>query len=433
MKSISKLLSAIMVGLFTVSCGASDKKVSSNKTKSMTLKVQTEKSWLEHYEKAAERVKEKFPDVNIELVELGAFSNLDTIDSTGIDNPDVPDVYAIPADRFSTMYKNNSLTPFDVTKIAKELGGWEDFENGLVSSFKQGNEYYAFPMNIETLIIFANSKNAKEKGINLENTIEFSNLNYDDMLVALWDLWYGVSFMNSADFNILSKNDKGEFESDFTKNYSELSKSQQDLFKTLFEYWKKHQENKTNLWDKTATWSYIDNKFSENTSLRLDGPWSTKSLSELIGSTEILDVVPINKITVNGDALSHWKSGWGLAINPRIEENEELMKVAQEMIKEIVNPKYAVDLFKLTGKILENVNEETYLASDLNDIDKKVISSVLESYKNSLPRPTFEEWKDVWTSWENGMLSWDSVKPTSPQEAYETLQASFIAMLKSFK
>ena len=437
MKRIPKLLSVFMIGLFTVSCSSSKQlnssNVSSGNAKVIKISVQAEKDWMDHYKKAAERVKEKFPNADIKLVELGAFSNLENIDSTGVSNPDVPDVYTIPSDRFNTMYKNDSLTPFDAKKIADEIGGWNEFDAGLASSFKVNDEYYAFPMNIETLITFANSKNAQNRGIDLQGNIEFTELNYDDMLVALWDLWYGVSFMNSVNFDLLSKDSQGNLKSDFMKNYTDLTPEQQDLFKTFFEYWKKHQENKTDLWDKTATWSYIDDRFVKNSSLRLDGPWSTKSLSELIGSTEILDVVPINKITVNGKELSHWKSGWGLAINPRIEENNEMMEVAIEMIKQIVNPDYAIDLFKSTGKILENVSEESYLSSDLSEIDKKVISAVLKSYENSILRPTFEEWSDVWTAWENGMISWASVKPASPQEAYETLQASFIAMLKSFK
>ena len=437
MKRISKLLSAITLGLFTVSCGVNGQSNSTSGSvggsKEIKISVQAEKDWIEHYKKAAERVKSKYSNANIEIVEIGSFDNLDTMDSTGVSNADVPDVYAVPADRVNTLYKNDSLTPFDAEKLAKEIGGWENFRDGLASSFRINEEYYAFPMNIETLITFANSKNAKDKGIDLTKTIEFSSLNYDDMLISLWDLWYGVSFMNSIDFDLLSKDSNGNLKSDFQKNFSDLTQDQQNLFKVFYEYWKKHNENKTDLWDKSATWSYIDDKFSQNTSLRLDGPWSTKSLSELIGSTDILEVVPINQITVNGKELSHWKSGWGLAINPRIEEDKEKLDVAIEMIKQIVNPEYAVDLFKSTSKILENVSEETYLASNLTDIDKKVISAVLRSYKTSIPQPTFEEWSDVWGAWENGMISWASVKPASPEEAYETLQASFIAMLNSFK
>ncbi len=41
------------------------------------------------------------------------------------------------------------------------------------------------------------------------------------------------------------------------------------------------------------------------------------------------------------------------------------------MIEEIVNPEYAVEFFKATGKILENVSVNEYLDSDLPEVDKK--------------------------------------------------------------
>jgi len=54
--------------------------------------------------------------------------------------------------------------------------------------------------------------------------------------------------------------------------------------------------------------------------------------------------------------------------------------LAEAMICEIVNPEYAVDLFKAAGKILENVPYDVYAASDLDDVEKSLIKAVLESY-----------------------------------------------------
>ena len=427
----------VMLGLFTVGCTGGVRNTSTQgdnvqNAKAVNITVQAEKDWIEYYQNAANRVKDKIPNANIKIVELGAFSNLDNINSTDASNPDVPDIYAVPADRVNFMYKNDSLTPLNAESIANEIGGWKDFKNGLASSFKINGEYYAFPMSIETLIVFANTNNAESKGMDLNSTIEFTNLSYDDMLIVLWDLWYGVSLMNSVDLDLLSKGNDGKLQSDLIKDFSELTEDQRNLFTSLFNYWKSHEDSKTDMWDKSAAWSYVDNKFASDSVLRLEGPWSTKTLNELIGNSEQLEVVPISNITVNGKQLEHWKSGWGLAINPRIEGNEEAMKVAIEMIKELVNPKFATDLFKATGKILENVTEDVYMSSDLSDIDKKVIASVLKSYENSLPRPTFEEWSDVWPTWENALLSWASVKPSTAQEAYEILQAAFKSMMSNF-
>lgn len=435
MKKILKCLATITLGLFTVSCssgGASSDSSNTEGTKSgdkIVITVQAEKGWMDHYEKAAQRVEAKIPNSDIVLVEQGAFSTFEIIDSTDITNPDVTDIYAVPSDRVESLYKKDSLAEIDAISLANEIGGWDDFENGLASSFKIDGGYYAFPMNIETLIVFVNTKNAQARGIDLTQPIEFSTLAYDDMLVAPWDLWYGISFLNRLDITLLGKDNNGKFYSEFSKSYNELNEDTRKVFDTLFDYWKQHEENSTDLWDKNATWSYIEEKFKDETVLRLDGPWSTTPLIESLGGNENLDVVPINQVTVNGKPLDHWKSGWGLAINPRIEGDADKMKVALEMIKEIVNPKYAVDLFKSTGKILENVSEETYQQSDLDELDKKVITSVINSYKLASPRPTLSEWSEVWGSWENAILSWSSIKPQTPEQAYQAVQSSFKAML----
>ena len=108
------------------------------------------------------------------------------------------------------------------------------------------------------------------------------------------------------------------------------------------------------------------------------------------------------------------------------------MLLAQAMIEEIINPEYAVDFFQATGKILENVTADEYLDSDLPEVDKEVIQAVLESYEDAPARPLFTEWGQVWDTWKNAILSWNSVNPGSPEEAYQELQASFEAMMVNF-
>jgi arabinogalactan oligomer/maltooligosaccharide transport system substrate-binding protein len=46
-----------------------------------------------------------------------------------------------------------------------------------------------------------------------------------------------------------------------------------------------------------------------NTSLRLEGPWSTGSLSNLANNGEDLEILPIDKVTINGkppSTLERW-------------------------------------------------------------------------------------------------------------------------------
>ncbi|OON90286.1 MAG: hypothetical protein ATN32_04320 [Candidatus Epulonipiscium fishelsonii] len=94
-----------------------------------------------------------------------------------------------------------------------------------------------------------------------------------------------------------------------------------------------------------------------------------------------LAILPLDYITLNGNPLRHWKSGWGLAVNARIEEDPAKMALAEEMIEEIVNPEYAENLFNVSGKILENVPVEVYQASELDDMSKNIIAATLESYE----------------------------------------------------
>lgn len=399
-----------------------------------TITVQVEESWLPHYEAARDRVLEVFPDANIEFIVSASFDHLDVLDSTDVTNPDVADVFAIPADRIYGLAQNEALAAIDAKSMAKNVGGFDDYDAGLGGNFNVDGDYLAFPMNIETLIIFANTANAEANGIDLTKTIEFTELGTEDMLIPAFDAWFGVAVTNSADIELLGKDSSGNLFSDMTMEFSELPKEKQDVFVALFNYWKAHNEAGTSLWDENAAWGYMDTAFSTggNASLRLEGPWSTGSLSNLANNGEDLEILPITNVTINGRPLAHWKGGWGLAVNARIEDNFDKMVLAQKFIEEVVNPEYAVDFFKYTGKILENVSFEVYENSDLLDSDKEVIKAVLESYKDAPARPLFLEWGQVWDTWKTAILSWSSTQPNNVEEAYRELKASFDAMMQTF-
>ncbi|MDG2764847.1 hypothetical protein P7M25_26300, partial [Vibrio parahaemolyticus] len=177
----------------------------------------------------------------------------------------------------------------------------------------------------------------------------------------------------------------------------------------------------------------MDTEFATGgkTAIRLEGPWSTASLSALAGNGEDLDIIPINRVTVAGHPLAHWKGGWGMVINSRNEGDPDKIALGQAFIEEVLNPDYAVDFFKATGKIMENVKVEEYMNSDLPEVDKKVISAVIESYNNAPARPLFTEWGSVWDTWKNGILSWSSTKPATVEEAYSVMQAAFKSMMNN--
>lgn len=399
-----------------------------------TISVQVETSWLEYYQAAADRVKAENPNATIDFIEVASFDHLDTIDKTDITNADVADVFALPADRIYGLAQNQVLAAMDAPAMAAKVGGFADYDAGLGGNFNIDGDYLAFPMNIETLINFANTANAAAAGIDLTQPIEFTTLKPEDMLVPVFNAWFGVALTNTANIEMLGMKDDGTLYSDLTEDWANLPAEKQAVFTALFNYWQAHDKAGTSLWDSSAAWGYMDSAFTTGgqTTLRLEGPWSTGSLSNLAGEGKDLAILPITQVTLNGKPLAHWKGGWGLGINARIEGDEAKMMLAERFIEEVVNTDYAVDFFKATGKILENVDPSVYASSDLSDADKTVVAAVIESYKDAPARPLFTEWGSVWDTWQNGLLSWAAVKPANVEAAYAEVQASFKAMMLNF-
>ncbi|MFY9130449.1 MAG: extracellular solute-binding protein [Saccharofermentanales bacterium] len=399
------------------------------------ITVQVEEGWVEYYEAAAKRVKDAYPDVTINFKQVASFTHLDTLGSTDAANPDVADLFALPADRLTDLANKDLLGAVDAKTIADKLGGWDDFDAGLGGLFKVGDEYLAFPYNIETLVAFANVKNAEAEGIDLSKPMELADVKDPaHALLPVFDTWYGVALTNSADIALL-KQDGDKFVSDLTADWANLAPEKQAAINVLYEYWKLNRDANTTLFDAEAGWGYIDEQFTTGGKgvFRIGGPWELSGMQERTNGGADLDIYPIGQITVAGKPMKHWQGGWGLAINPRIEEDADKVALAEAMIAELVNPEYFVELFKATGKILENVPAETYQASSLSDIERELIVAVIESYKISPGRPLFQQFGPVWDTWKNGVLSWNNVAPANVEAAYGEIKASFDAMMADLK
>lgn len=447
MKKLVSLL-LIMVMMFSlVACGSNEEVVQETtaaettvatteeaKTLEASITVQAETSWLEYYQAAIARVVAKHPNAKIDIIEVGSFDHLDTIDKTDITNSDVADVFALPADRIYGLAQNEVLATMDAMTMAANVGGFADYEAGLGGNFKVDGDFLAFPMNIETLINFVNTANAAASNVDLSGPIEFTTLNPESMLVPVFNAWFGVALTNAANIEMLGMNEDGTLFSDLTADWADLPAEKQAVFTSLFNYWKAHDDAKTSLWDSSAAWGYMDTAFTTGgqTSVRLEGPWSSGSLSNLAGAGADLDILPINQVTLNGAPLAHWQGGWGLGINARVEGNEDQMLLAQALIEEIMNTDFAVDFYKGLGKIMENVDPSVYANSDMADVDKTIVAAVIESYQDAPARPLFTEWGQVWGTWETGLLSWAAVKPATVEAAYAEVQASFKAMMLNF-
>ena len=86
------------------------------------ITVQVEKEWMAYYEAAAKRITDANSDVTINLQEIGSFDHLGILDETDASNPDVADVFALPADRLTGLAAKDLLGAIDAPAIAARLG-----------------------------------------------------------------------------------------------------------------------------------------------------------------------------------------------------------------------------------------------------------------------------------------------------------------------
>lgn len=396
------------------------------------ITVAAEKDWVPYYEAAVKRVTDKFPKSKITIKETGSFDVFDVIDKTDASNPDVPDVFAIPADRMYGLNGKNALAKIDAKKIAEEIGGFEDYDNNFGGNLKIGEDYLAIPMNIETLAAFTNDTNAKAAGVDTTKPIDFKDAKDLQIMIPAHDAWFGVSLANAAGIELLGKDKDGKLFSDLTKDWAQLEPEKQAVIQAIYDYWKVIDAQAPEIWDKDKAGAYIDQQFKDGGKAiwRIDGPWATANLQQL---SPTLGILPLSNITVNGKPLKQWQGGWGLAVNSRDEADQAKMTLATELIKEILNPNYFEDFFKATGKIMLNVPADKYAASTkLSDTEKKVVAAIIESFKNAQARPLFDEWGQVWPSWQNALLSWSSIKPATVEDAYKAIQDSFKTMMSNF-
>ena len=403
-----------------------------------SIVVQAEKTWMEFYKNAADKLMKENPDAKIELKEIASFDHLDTITNTDANNPDVADVFALPSDRFTELLNNDVLSPIDAQAIADKATGFKNLDDSMASIFKDGEDFFAFPFNIETLFAYVNLNNAKEAGIDVEKTtFDIAKpSNEKEILIPVPDAWYAVALNNSVGMNLLDKSEDGKLSSDYTTEYDKLDADKKAMFDALFSYWKLNEDKGTSLMSDADTRNaYVTETFKDGKGgiIRLDGPWSAEGLREDIEKGGI-DVYPINKIQIAGKDLVHWQGGWCLAVNSRLEGDDEKLALAEAYIAELLNPETAPELYLASGKILENADISVYEESDkLTDFDKKLIKTCIESYDASVGRPIYTEYGQVWETWENAIKSWSNSKPQDAKAAYAELKASFDSMMQNFQ
>ena len=87
--------------------------------------------------------------------------------------------------------------------MSGRIGGWSDFDAGIGGNLRVGEDYLAFPFNIETLINFANKANAQANNIDLSKPLEIKDMKDPaSILLPMFDAWYGVALTNAAGIEI---------------------------------------------------------------------------------------------------------------------------------------------------------------------------------------------------------------------------------------
>lgn len=402
------------------------------------ITVQAEETWEAFYKEAADRIMKENPEAKINLKVIGSFDHVDVITNTDAGNKDVADLFALPSDRFTGLLENDVLAPINAQAIADKATGFKSLDDSMAALFKDGEDYFAFPFNIETLFAYVNVNNAKAAGIDLEKTTFDLAKQTDEkqVLIPLPDAWYAVAVNNSVGMNLLTKAEDGKLTSDYTTEYDKLDAEKKAMFDGLFTYWKLHNDKGTTLMgDADARNAYVTDTFKDGAGgvIRLDGPWAAEGLRADIEKGSI-DVYPISKLTMNDKPLVHWQGGWALAVNSRLEGDADKMALAEAFIAELLKPENAPKLYLATGKILENADLSVYEGSkDLTDFDKKLIKTCLESYNTSVGRPLFTEYGQVWATWENSIKSLANSKPADAKAAYGEVKAAFDSMMQNFQ
>ncbi len=440
-KRIGILLVLILILGVLPACSSKDKKIEvedeqkeeikeepneaedSNLEDENIVRVQIEEEWESYYKDAAKRVKKKQPDAKIIFIKKDRDEYIDSLEKGDLSDENTADLFTLPWNKINLLSEKNILAELNARSIAENLNINKNYDEKLV-----------FPMNINTILNFTNIDNSETNSINYLSGIEFTELSNQDILIALFKFDYGVSFMNGANINLLGKTETEEYSSDLTKDFSELSANQQEIFNAIYNYWYYSKKEKSLLFDEDKYLNYMDLSFEKGggTSILVNKMTERKRLEDLVGQ-ENLDILPLESIVVMGNNIVQYKDGDALAINKRIEEDENKMTIAELMIEEIVNPQYAVEFFKGTGKILENTNLDEFLDSDLEDRDKDFIGLVYRSYEDALEIPKNLQIEEISESWESGILSWNSLEPANVEEAYKILQDEFKSMIEKFK
>lgn len=418
------------------------------------------------YQAAADRVIKENPGVKITLIEMEYKSHLnklfDEAVATSVIKSDTEltdaleeklqlseedtvsetaDLFMVSVASFRDLAKAGIIAPLEIDILLDEgvSTNSEAYDNSLGGIFKVGQDYYACPFGIETMIALLNTANAEEQDFDFEESIEISNLTQaEQFILPLSDFNCASVLLNSAELRPLyvtkTKGDKFAIASDLTYSWDSLPENMKELFSDLYTFYQLQKCEEISLHSEDKCREKRNTAFISGGKSILafcDSAKDAEHLADLANKGKDLKYLPLSQVKLNGQALMHWKGGWGLSLKTTVLENPEKKAIAEAMIRELTNPDFAEDLYLQSGTILDTVSPEVYSESkSLEDSQKEIIALSLASFEEAQKLPTVPGFDKVWGTWENGLSSWTYLDVQNAKEAYEVLQVRFVNLLK---
>ncbi|WHQ37349.1 hypothetical protein [Spiroplasma sp. SV19] len=436
MRKLMKLLSAVVVvgssSLTAIAC-----KRTTDKT--YTIQVQAEKEWRPFYEKAAKVINTKLAadksKFKIEIKEIGTFDELGLFDKLPFTDSNLTDVFALPFDRFTSYVSENKLADMSTVSIGEfdeRLGGDVDKDVATASDGKK----YGVTLNIESLItVYNKTKLGQDLVKNLEDMTAKNVAEKRPVYNAtLGDLWYGSLLYNTLAtkglVNVVEENNQiKSVETVFDYNNDDFKKvatSSYDFAQTLPE----------SMFNVATRWvggkGLYDAVLDGKTDWFIAGPWdySKKDASGRILKTagfsdedtvfgmkrKDIAFESIDNYRVNNKQWKHFKGGFTLSMNNRLDRQQAKIQsagktkkeVATLFIQEILGETYAYDWYKYAGKITPYKNGLAALLAEAKKEDQLIesfVESIINGYANSTSRPIHSIFNGFWGVYEDNYNS----------------------------
>lgn len=403
--------------------------------KSKIVSIQAEKKWVDIYKSIIAKFKidyksemEKEGIKDIEIVEAGSTESDKLINTKGIRDESLADVFLVQTDKFNGI--KPSIREFSVktfaefaTKYKKQIGG-ENVQLSSPAKVSQGlgtqdNKTHGIVQNVEGLIALAKKgeTNAPTKTIT-----HFS------------DLWFAAGYFNekeSTGYNlrdIVKTNTEGQIEefgdsqkskivNGFKKLLTDVASLPGDLGKTAF-----HS-------DGNQSKPIINEFFKASTTTGtkiITGPWDITD-GKFKGTEEVKILAPNN--------YNQWGGGYLFVMNNRINSKEQ--KIAEMLIAALLNPENAVELYNKIQKISPLAQGALKIKEDkdnlLTDAEKNIADAI---YKvSSRIRPLDQAFGIIWETYAKLIYKEAdrirAVQTTGIDALADDLATKFIADVKS--